>query len=170
MGTRPLSPQPAGEPRWVAMFHRPSTGGWWMAAESPYRAPVLYAVGEMSQTMRARGEEVTVEVWGPGEGGGWQSSAAAEASVASASPASPALPDASETSEEPAAAAVRAPDRLAERMQDRRHQVLMAGLSKAGRYDLTPDDLAAVQTLVDRLDETTLRTVARWFAGPEGGH
>lgn len=41
--------------------------------------PVLYAVGEMSQTMRARGEEVTVEVWGPGEGGGWQS-AAAEAS------------------------------------------------------------------------------------------
>lgn len=45
--------------------------------------PVLYAVGEMSQTMRARGEEVTVEVWGPGEGGGWQS-AAAEASLAPA--------------------------------------------------------------------------------------
>jgi hypothetical protein len=56
------------------------------------------------------------------------------------------------------------PTKLAERMYDRRHQVLMAGLSKAGLYDLAPDDVTAVQTLVDRLDETTVRTLADWLA------
>ncbi|MCW8381986.1 hypothetical protein [Streptomyces justiciae] len=160
METRPLSPQPSGEPRWVAMFRRPSTDSWRVAAESPHRGPVLYAVGEMSQTLRARGEEVSVEVWGPGEGGGWQTPARDD------SAASAAVPEASVT----AVGAVGAPDKLVERMQDRRHQVLMAGLSKAGRYDLAPEDVAAVQALVDRLDETTLRTVAGWFAGAAGGH
>lgn len=121
---------------------------------------MLYAVGEMSQTLRARGEEVSVEVWGPGEGGGWQTPARDD------SAASAAVPEASVT----AVGAVGAPDKLVERMQDRRHQVLMAGLSKAGRYDLAPEDVAAVQALVDRLDETTLRTVAGWFAGAAGGH
>jgi hypothetical protein len=49
-------------------------------------------------------------------------------------------------------------------MHDRRHQALMAGLSKAGLYDLAPDDVAAVRTVVDRLDETTVRTLAHWLA------
>lgn len=52
-----------------------------------------------------------------------------------------------------------------------RHQVLMAGLSKAGLYDLAPDDVTAVRTLVDQVDEATLRRVAHWMAlvgGPVG--
>ena len=49
-------------------------------------------------------------------------------------------------------------------MHDRRHQALMAGLGKAGLYDLAADDVAAVRTLVDRLDETTVRTLADWLA------
>jgi hypothetical protein len=56
-------------------------------------------------------------------------------------------------------------------MDARKRQVLMAGLSKAGLYDLTADDHTAVQELVDRLDETTVRRVAGWLAvgGGEGG-
>lgn len=55
----------------------------------------------------------------------------------------------------------------------------MAGLSKAGLYDLAPDDVTAVRTLVDQVDEATLRRVAHWMAlveqagwvrGPEGRH
>jgi hypothetical protein len=44
----------------------------------------------------------------------------------------------------------------------------MAGLSKAGLYDLEPDDWTAVQTLVDQLDETTVRQVAHWLAAAGG--
>jgi hypothetical protein len=65
-------------------------------------------------------------------------------------------------------------------MNDRRQQVLMAGLGKAGLYDLSPDDWAAVEALVERLDETTVRRIAQWLAsagrpqgtqdtGPAGG-
>ncbi|MGY5103347.1 hypothetical protein ACWC19_22615, partial [Streptomyces sp. 900105245] len=53
---------------------------------------------------------------------------------------------------------------LAERMTDRRHQVLMAGLSKAGLYDLGPEDGEAVRVLADRLDEPTVRRVAHWLS------
>ncbi|MEV5314481.1 hypothetical protein [Streptomyces sp. NPDC052610] len=55
-------------------------------------------------------------------------------------------------------------------MTDRRHQVLMAGLGKAGLHDLTDDDRTAVHTLVDRLDETTVRRLAGWLttAGTAG--
>jgi hypothetical protein len=53
---------------------------------------------------------------------------------------------------------------LAERMDSRRRQVLLAGLGKAGLFDLAPDDEAAVQALVERLDETTVRKVAQWLA------
>ncbi|MET8247374.1 hypothetical protein ABZV31_24920 [Streptomyces sp. NPDC005202] len=49
-------------------------------------------------------------------------------------------------------------------MTDRLHQVLMAGLSKAGIYDLGPDDWAAVQAIVDRLDEVTVRRVVYWLS------
>ncbi|QFR02838.1 hypothetical protein F9278_26890 [Streptomyces phaeolivaceus] len=48
-------------------------------------------------------------------------------------------------------------------MTDRRQQVLMAGLGKAGLYDLAPDDLAAVQAVVDGLDETAVRRIAHWL-------
>ncbi|CAM5710764.1 hypothetical protein [Streptomyces aurantiogriseus] len=150
METRPQSPQPPGAPRWAAMFYDPASASWRLGAESPDRTPVLYAIGEMAQVKRARGDEVTVALWGP-QDGAWRRF---DASAADAAPQPP-----------PSEDAVRpASGKLAERMQDRRHQVLMAGLSKAGLYDLTPDDVTAVQTLVDRLDETTLRRVAHWMA------
>jgi hypothetical protein len=41
--------------------------------------------------------------------------------------------------------------------------VLMAGLGKAGLYDLAPDDVAAVRAVVDGLDETTVRRIAHWL-------
>ncbi|MHB9860414.1 hypothetical protein [Streptomyces sp. YIM S03343] len=155
MGTSPRieSPLPSGEPRWVAMFHDSSTAAWTPGAESPYREPVLHAVGEMAQTLRARGAEVTVALWGPKDGG-WHRYDAPVASAAG--PTQPAGPSSGAGTAEPA--------KLAERMTDRRHQVLMAGLSKAGLYDLAPDDEAAVGALVDRLDETTVRRVAHWLA------
>jgi hypothetical protein len=160
METRFQSPQPPGVPRWVAMFYEPSSRTWRLGAQSPDRSPVLYAIGEMSQVMRARGDEVTVALWGPRDGAWGRFDAAAPVTDA-AVPADAAPRPPSRGAEEPT--------RLAERMHDRRHQVLMAGLSKAGLYDLTPDDVTAVRTLVDQLDEATLRRVAHWMAVAGGG-
>ncbi|MGW2046607.1 hypothetical protein ACWCPF_15680 [Streptomyces sp. NPDC001858] len=176
--TRPSpSPQPTGAPRWVAMFYDAPSATWRQAADSPDRTPVLYAIGEMTQVKRARGDEVDVVLWGPkaatdgkaggageaGEGAEWErfDPAVSGPETASQAPASP----------PPAEAPKGAPQghaKLAERMQDRRQQVLMAGLGKAGLYDLTPDDEAAVQALVDQVDETTLRRVAHWLGRTVG--
>ncbi|MFJ8111127.1 hypothetical protein [Streptomyces sp. NPDC096132] len=154
--TRPQSPQPPGAPRWVAMFHDPSSQSWRPAAQSPDRTPVLYAMGEMTQVKRARDEEVTVALWGPKDGA-WHRYDTSPTPVTG--PGTP---------EEPAPGPAQGPTRLAERMEDRRHQVLMAGLSKAGLYDLTPDDVTAVRALVDGADETTLRRLAHWLAVAAG--
>lgn len=150
--TRPESPQPPGTPRWVAMFYEPSSASWRVGAESPYRFPVVYAVGEMTQTLRARGDDPAVTLWGP-KGGEWErhdSSAAAPQPTAGAPAVSGKAPGGE-------------PGVLAERMTGRRQQVLMAGLGKAGLYELAPDDLAAVRAVVDGLDETTVRRVAHWL-------
>ncbi|MET9686174.1 hypothetical protein ABZY29_39300, partial [Streptomyces coeruleorubidus] len=66
--TRPESPRPQGAPRWVAMYYRPAAQTWRTAAESPHRSPVLHALGEMTQTLRARGDDVTFALWGPKDG------------------------------------------------------------------------------------------------------
>ncbi|MFI1366906.1 hypothetical protein [Streptomyces griseochromogenes] len=156
MVKHPECPQPTGVPRWVAMFYHPAQASWRVGAESPDRAPVLYAVGDMAQTVRARGDEVTVALWGPRDGA-WQrfdTAAGRPAAPAPSRRSSPRRP------EEPA--------RLAERMSDRRHQVLMAGLGKAGLYDLSPEDEDAVRALVERLDEPTVRRVAHWLSTAGG--
>jgi hypothetical protein len=158
VGTSPESPPPSGDPRWVAMFHDGPTASWTLGAESPYQEPVCYAVGEMAQTLRARGAEVTVALWGPKDGA-WHRYDAPTAP--DPGPGRLTGPPASDPDADAGAAQ---PAKLAERMTDRRHQVLMAGLSKAGHYDLAPDDEAAVAALVDRLDETTVRRVAHWLA------
>ncbi|MFF7752152.1 hypothetical protein ACFZCP_23520 [Streptomyces sp. NPDC007971] len=154
MVNRPECPQPSGAPRWVAMFYRPAQASWHVGAESPDRAPVMYAVGDMAQTVRARGDEVTVAVWGPQDGTWQRFDAPAGKAAAPAAQPSPECP------EEPA--------RLAERRSDRRHQALMAGLSKAGLYDLAAEDEDAVRTLVERLDEPTVRRVAHWLSSAGG--
>ncbi|GEC10178.1 hypothetical protein SSP24_78330 [Streptomyces spinoverrucosus] len=151
MPSRPQSPQPPGTPRWVAMFYEPSSASWRVGAQSPYRVPVLYALGEMTQTLRARGEDPAVTLWGPKDGA-WQrmdAPGAVEATPAAAP--------------EPPTGTPAQPTKLAERMTDRRHQVLVAALNRAGLYDLAPDDETAVQAVVDQLDETTVRRVAHWL-------
>ncbi|MFJ4687127.1 hypothetical protein [Streptomyces sp. NPDC088789] len=156
-------PQPPGTPRWVAMFYEPASASWRIGAESPYRAPVTYALGEMAQTLRARGEAVTVSLWGP-ERGGWRCH-----DSPLAAPDAPLAPDAPDTTEAPTAPErpiVAGSAKLAERMTDRRQQVLLAGLGQAGVYDLTPEDEAAVAEIVDRLDETAVRRLAHWLARP----
>ncbi len=132
------------------MFYEPARETWTVGAESPYRSPVLYALGDMTRTVRARGDEVTLALWGP-EGGAWQLFDAPSARTPAPAQERPAP-----GSPEPA--------RLTERMTDRRHQVLMAGLSKAGLYDLGPEDGDAVRILADRLDEPTVRRVAHWLS------
>jgi hypothetical protein len=139
------------------MFHEPSSSSWRVGAESPYRAPVLYAVGEMTQTLRARGADPAVALWGPKggvSGGEWERYDAVAVATSAAVP-------------RPPAGGAEAPGgetgKLAERMTGRRQQVLMAGLGKAGLYDLAPEDLAAVEAVVARLDETTVRRVAHWL-------
>jgi hypothetical protein len=117
---------------------------------------VLYAVAEMTRTVRARGEEVTVALWGP-EDGAWRLFDTLADQVAVAVSASAASADG------PAPGAV-APTVLAQRMTGRRHQVLMAGLGKAGLHDLSAEDGEAVQMLADRLDEPTVRRVAHWLS------
>ncbi|MFZ4234977.1 hypothetical protein ACOZGD_07250 [Streptomyces murinus] len=176
-------PPPSGAPRWVAMVHEAARDSWVPAAQSPYRTPVLYAVGEMTRTVRARGAELTLALWGP-EGDGWrlygtpEEKAAAERPVVGdeqgdlAEPRESAEPrEPSETSEpsgtgEPPGTGE--PDKLAERMTNRRHQVLTAALSRAGLYDLAPEDGAAVRALAGRLDEPTVRRVAHWLAAAAG--
>jgi hypothetical protein len=128
-----------------------------VGAESPDRACVLYAVGDMTQTLRARGEEATVALWGPKDGAWHLFDAPAGRAPA---PAAAALAG---STDGPAPAAGE-PTRLAERMTDRRHQVLMAGLSKAGLYELSAEDGEAVRTMADLLDEPTVRRVARWLS------
>ncbi|WP_094218639.1 hypothetical protein [Streptomyces diastatochromogenes] len=138
------------------MFYQPSKAAWQVGAESPERTPVLYAVGDMAQTVRARGDVVTVALWGP-QDGAWH-----RVDTPAAKPSAP----------EPSPERPAEPVKLAERMSDRRHQVLMAGLSKAGLYDLSPEDAEAVRALVDRLDEPTVRRVAHWLStagGPRRG-
>ncbi|WP_159770848.1 hypothetical protein [Streptomyces sp. HM190] len=163
MPTRPRtpSPQPTGAPRWVAMFYEPSSSSWKAGAQSPYRSPVLYAVGEMTQTLRARGEDPAVELWGPGgdPGGGGDGDGHWERYDPAVLTADAVPPRPSDRAAAPAAK----PSTLAERMTGRRQQVLMAGLGKAGLYDLAPDDVAAVRAVVDGLDETTVRRVAHWL-------
>ncbi|MEU7557392.1 hypothetical protein [Streptomyces eurythermus] len=152
---RPRCPRPPGEPRWVAMFRGPDGVTWTVGAQSPYREPVLYAVGDMTRTLRARGDEVTVALWGP-ENGAWHLFDAPSAATGAPAPE----PSAPPVPPEPA--------RLAERMTDRRHQVLLAGLDRAGLYDLGPEDAEAVRVLADRLDEPTVRRVAHWLATAGG--
>ncbi|MFF8998005.1 hypothetical protein ACF1GW_16720 [Streptomyces achromogenes] len=53
-------------------------------------------------------------------------------------------------------------------MTDRRLQVRLAGLDRAGLYDLGPQDQEAVRVLADRLDEATARRVAHWLAAASG--
>ncbi|MEU3890696.1 hypothetical protein [Streptomyces sp. NPDC029041] len=149
MESRPESPRPQGAPRWVALFYRPAEGSWRTAAQSPHRAPVLYALGEMTQTLRARGDEVAVALWGPKDGAWHRFDTSLEQTAV-------AQPDPGPSPAEPAG--------LAERMTGRRHQVLMAGLSKAGLYDLSPEDDTTVRALVEHLDEAAVRRVAHWLA------
>jgi hypothetical protein len=118
---------------------------------------VLYAVAEMTRTVRARGEEVTVALWGP-ENGAWRlfgTPGPADRTPTASSADGPA----------PGAAA---PTVLAQRMTGRRHQVLMAGLGKAGLHDLSAEDGEAVRVLADRLDEPTVRRVAHWLSAAGG--
>lgn len=149
METRPESPRPQGAPRWVAMHYRPAERAWRAAAESPHRSPVLHALGEMTQTLRARGDEVAFALWGPKDGD-WHrfDTPLKQAAASRPSPEAPAA--------EPAG--------LAARMTGRRQQVLMSGLSRAGLYDLSPEDDATVQALAERLDEAAVRRVAHWLA------
>ncbi|MER5200861.1 hypothetical protein ACWD3J_33590 [Streptomyces sp. NPDC002755] len=161
----PRSPQPPGAPRWVAMFHDPASGSWRPGAESPDRTPVLYAIGEMTQVKRARGDEFAVALWGPKDGE-WQRYDPSQAASAQETASAPEVAPSPETASSRAGDGAAPPGhaKLAERMEDRRHQVLMASLGKAGLYDLGPDDVTAVRTLVDRVDEATLRRVAHWMA------
>ncbi|MFD8301786.1 hypothetical protein ACFV29_05435 [Streptomyces sp. NPDC059690] len=152
MPTRPQSPQPSGTPRWVAMVYRPSSDAWAVCAESPHRSPVQYALAEMAHTVRARGGDLEVALWGP-EAGAWERFDAFAATTATAQ-----VPAAEASSSGP-----ERPSRLTERMDGRRRQVLVAGLGKAGLHDLGPDDFGAVEALAERLDETTVRRVAHWL-------
>ncbi|MYY00512.1 hypothetical protein GT045_38475 [Streptomyces sp. SID486] len=179
---RSRCPRPPGAPRWVAMFHEDAQDTWTVGAESPYREPVLYAVGDMAQTVRARGEAVTVAVWGP-EDGAWRlfDSPSAAVSAPAAAAEGPAPERAAPERAVPEHAAPEGPgperpepgpsgpDRLAARMTGRRHQVLLAGLSRAGLYDLTDEDGEAVRTLAEQLDEPTVRRVAHWLSVAGGG-
>ncbi|MFE0519266.1 hypothetical protein [Streptomyces sp. NPDC058954] len=116
-----------------------------------------YALAEMAHTVRARGGDLEVALWGPREGA-WERVDAFAATTATAPvPAAEASSGASSSGPERLS-------RLTERMDGRRRQVLVAGLGKAGLHDLGPDDFGAVEALAERLDETTVRRVAHWLA------
>jgi hypothetical protein len=137
------------------MFYHPAARTWRAAAESPHRSPVLHALGEMTQTLRARGDEVSFALWGPKDGAWHRFETPLKSDTHLKRAAS------SQSAPEPSAGE---PAQLAERMTGRRHQVLMSGLSKAGLYALSPEDDATVRALVERLDEAAVRRVAHWLA------
>ncbi|OIK05760.1 hypothetical protein [Streptomyces monashensis] len=156
-------PCPPGAPRWVALFRPSAQDSWTVGAESPDRGPVLYAVADMTRTVRARGEEVTVALWGP-ENGAWRLFDASADRAPAASVSSSAAPAASAASSDGPAPGAAAPTVLVQRMTGRRHQVLVAALGKAGLHDLSAEDGEAVRVLADVLDEPTVRRVAHWLS------
>lgn len=138
------------------MVYEPSSEAWAVCAESPHRSPVQYALAEMAHTVRARGGDLEVTLWGP-RAGAWERFDAFAATTATAP-----VPKAEEV--EASSSRPEQPSRLTERMDGRRRQVLVASLGKAGLHDLGPDDFGAVEALAERLDETTVRRVAHWLA------
>ncbi|MFJ7340625.1 hypothetical protein ACIQU3_10060 [Streptomyces sp. NPDC101110] len=132
---------------------------------------MLYALGEMTQALRARGDAVTAALWGPKDGA-WHRFDLPLEPVSQPTPAGHTAP-AGQTAPppppgDPAGGDPAEPTRLAERMTDRRHQVLMTALTKAGFYDLSPEDDTTVRAVVERLDEAAVRRVAHWL-GTAGG-
>ncbi|MFJ9117669.1 hypothetical protein ACIRJO_19180 [Streptomyces sp. NPDC102394] len=115
-----------------------------------------YALAEMAHTVRARGGDLEVTLWGP-RAGAWERFDAFAATTATAP-----VPKAEEV--EASSSGPERLSRLTERMDGRRRQVLVASLGKAGLHDLGPDDFGAVEALAERLDETTVRRVAHWLA------
>jgi hypothetical protein len=143
---------PPGEPRYVAAFYQPASG-WTLAAQSPCRGPVDYAVAAMIQTVQARGQAPAVEIWGPSEDRRkWRRLDAfrARSGTVGAQPA-PVGRQSERSARE-------------ERLRDRRHQVLLAALGAAGLTDLGAADSAAMAQIVDALDEEAVRAIARWLA------
>ncbi|AEW95908.1 MULTISPECIES: hypothetical protein [Streptomycetaceae] len=141
-----------GPPRYVAVFRR-AGGDWVVAAQSPGRGPVEYAVAAMTRTVRARGQAPWAEVWGPDdEGRGWRRLRTVRGrpgpAAASGEPGQP----------RPSASA------RDERLRDRRHQVLLTALAAAGLTDLEPADTSAVTHLTEVADEDDLRRIAHWLA------
>ncbi|UYQ62589.1 hypothetical protein [Streptomyces peucetius] len=109
------------------------------------------AVNDMIGTVQARGHAPLSEIWGPsGMGDEWQHLATLEPGPGVAATAVP----------------VEQRQRSAreERLIDRRHQVLTAALARAGLSTTQSEDDAAVASLVETLDEDTVRRLAVWLS------
>ncbi|MFD8730497.1 hypothetical protein [Streptomyces sp. NPDC059611] len=149
-GTEMFTP-PDGPPRFVAAFYE-VRHGWRIAAEAPARGPVDYAAAEMIRTVQSRGQAPQAEIWGPArEGDGWQR-------LDSLAPGKGAF------AARPSVAAQPSRSARAERLLDRRHQVLTSALARAGLNISQPVDDDAVGRLSEALDEETLRRVALWLS------
>jgi hypothetical protein len=145
-----MSAPPDGLPRFVAAFHHPE-GGWRVAAEATAQRPVKIAVAEMIRTVQARGHAPVVEIWGPAAGGSkWEL-------LERLAPGPGATPTAAPTGPRQRSA-------REERLLDRRNQVLTTALADAGVSITLREDDAAVASMIEAMDEDTIRRVAQWLS------
>lgn len=150
-GIRMLTP-PDGPLRYVAAFYQPEGGGWRVAAEAPSRGPVDYAAAEMIRTAQSRGQAPMVEIWGPASNGkDWQH-------------LDYLAPGPGQSSSLPDHAVLPRRTAQADRLLDRRNQVLTSALSRSGLNISQSADDDAVGRMVEALDEETIRRVALWLS------
>ncbi|MDX3591872.1 hypothetical protein PV749_12135 [Streptomyces sp. ID03-2B] len=149
-GTGMFTP-PDSPPRFIAAFYE-AQHGWRIAAEAPARGPVDYAAAEMVRTVQSRGQVPHVEIWGPGaKREEWRL-------LDTLTPGKRAGSARRSVSEQPQRSA------RAERLRDRRHQVLTSALARSGvDFSQTADD-EAVSAMVDGLGEEALRRLALWLS------
>ncbi|MEU9678725.1 hypothetical protein AB0D92_35175 [Streptomyces parvus] len=140
---------PPGKPRFVAMTQGPDSSAT-VVAESPARQAVDLTLGAMAQTLTARGERLTLDLWGPASTAPTEWQNYGERSIGGAAP---------EEGPGTKAGGDLALSARDERDFDRRLQTLSAALDRVG-VTASPDEVASV-ALPLSVDGAHL--IARWL-------
>ncbi|MFI9720774.1 hypothetical protein ACIHFE_14125 [Streptomyces sp. NPDC052396] len=109
----------------------------------------------MIQTMQFHGEAPVMELWGPDEAGqGWE-----RLQGITAPSGAVATQESTELAQQS-----RRTSAQAERLRDRRYQLLASALAQTMRTGLGDADLRAMEQLAETVEEETVRRIGQWLA------